>query len=182
MAPTNAMDLVEEFLELGRKVFWLAVGNTYLMNLPSGWTYQWVSQVSVSTLVAFFEIIKRRFPRRLIPYLWQHSLQHSIWYDSAFVPYILTPIITLLNWGPIYWIYCGWSTRRTIEMDLGTFWRWVDRQSWRKMLPKPKGCFISISMFMITVTPLLNCILCQVLLQVLPSDLLIRYVSKGHYR
>ena len=63
----------------------------------------------------------------------------SIWYDSAFVPYILTPIITLLNWGPIYWIYCGWSTRRTIEMDLGTFGGgWIDKAG-GKCYQNPRG-------------------------------------------
>lgn len=66
-----ALDIVEEFLELGREVLWpiqcqlkknISIAIAVLLG-------RWGSKVSVTKLMAMFAIIKRRFPARLLPTL-----------------------------------------------------------------------------------------------------------------
>ncbi len=88
------MDLVEEFLELGRQVAWMNLNISWLHvsqtvffdnlstnfvswfspehvkpRLVMNWDWLVTTQVSVSTLVKLLEVIQRRFPRRLLPKL-----------------------------------------------------------------------------------------------------------------
>ncbi len=160
----NAMDLVEDFLELGRTL-------------------------NVTTLLQLLCVIRKRFPRRLLPNLCRDM------YSDNFFPYILgvAPlpvtrtitfpvgdpykpflttvtgqgphrtyicVISLVNTQKLDYPYIGkpWGeykswpahVRKNLKelLDLVSddesghnaqrlFWKWLDKQRWRKMMPLP---------------------------------------------
>ena len=90
-----AMDLVEEFLELGHRVPLLQLAVMHYRQMLYAW-FLFFSQVSVTTLMSMLGVIKKRFPRRLLPWLswnpintwfsfcviqWKYPTYHMI--DSA---------------------------------------------------------------------------------------------------
>ena len=61
----HPMDILEEFLELGRRVPW---------HLKFTCVFAHDFEVSVSTFIKMFSILRRRFPRRLLPHLVTSSI------------------------------------------------------------------------------------------------------------
>lgn len=151
LAPNKAMDLVEEFLELGRKVFWLAVVS-FDESILHEWTYHIDEYL------------------RLVFLLWWHSLRssngdfhedsfriygsiysstsHMVWFSLCPTYYNNGEIPILCSMRPNLLDLLRMEHKDNDRNAPRNFWRWVDRQHWRKMLPKPRGCFISISVSM----------------------------------
>lgn len=91
----SAMDILEEFLELGRFVTWFREQVAFE---SCSAIVRMKPQVSVTTMMQLFSIIKRRFPRRLLP-----CLVHAV-------------LCCTCSQGPIYGVSSLW---RSVAVAMG---------------------------------------------------------------
>lgn len=106
-------------------------------NLPTHWL-----QVSVTTVIKLFQAIRNRVPARYLPIL-TCQIAHFVYCVGCWISWIEDSKTHCVTETCMRKNLCDLVQVDDESKATPTrFWRWLVRQKWRKMLPRPIQCFV----------------------------------------
>ena len=90
------------------------------------------AEVSVATIVAMLQVIYKRFPRRLLPKLL------CIIFASRSTGVLSISLLAFRLSLRANLCELGDKIDANSKHVSRTFWRWLEKQEWRRMLPEPR--------------------------------------------